>query len=261
MQRHLTAAPEAGSGADNGIRNPYNKDVHWEILLLEPVNDWFLVLCKETPLRPTRLRRCSTNWQRRNGTTAYRSGQVMAERKHEVSPLEEQPFRGATAARQLGSLAGDAPRRSPSDSLGRRAAFDGGPESNGNPVAFTPSFCLASSSPSTSQTRAKTNGLATLMIVNSCRCPWPGRSAAGCQPRRCRRGARRHPGQRRIRLRFSPPVSERYIRYASSTAVWTSPQATAVTWSIRTGPCCPYPCFSRPRPAAGRARPGRRRRP
>ena len=41
-------------------------------------------------------------------------------------------------------------------------------ESNGNPVAFTPSFCLASSSPSTSQTRAKTNGLATLMIVNSC---------------------------------------------------------------------------------------------
>ena len=29
MRRHLSAAPEAGSGADNGIRNPYNKDVHW----------------------------------------------------------------------------------------------------------------------------------------------------------------------------------------------------------------------------------------
>jgi len=41
-------------------------------------------------------------------------------------------------------------------------------ESNGNPVAFTPSFCLASSSPRASQTRAKTNGLATLMMVNSC---------------------------------------------------------------------------------------------
>ncbi len=49
MRRHLSAAPEAGSGADNGIRNPYNKDVHWEILLLEPVNDWFLVLCKDDP--------------------------------------------------------------------------------------------------------------------------------------------------------------------------------------------------------------------
>ena len=41
-------------------------------------------------------------------------------------------------------------------------------ESNASPVAFTPSFCLASSTPSISHTRAKTNGLATLMIVNSC---------------------------------------------------------------------------------------------
>jgi hypothetical protein len=23
--------------------------MHWEILLLEPVNDWFLVLCKDDP--------------------------------------------------------------------------------------------------------------------------------------------------------------------------------------------------------------------
>jgi len=42
-------------------------------------------------------------------------------------------------------------------------------ESNGSPVAFTPSFCRTGSSPSTSQTRAKTNGLATLMMANS----WP----------------------------------------------------------------------------------------
>ena len=41
-------------------------------------------------------------------------------------------------------------------------------ELNGSPVALTQSFCLASSAPSISQTRAKTNGLATLMIVNSC---------------------------------------------------------------------------------------------
>jgi hypothetical protein len=41
-------------------------------------------------------------------------------------------------------------------------------ESNASPVAFTPSFCLTRSAPSTSYTSAKTNGLATLMIVNSC---------------------------------------------------------------------------------------------
>jgi hypothetical protein len=41
-------------------------------------------------------------------------------------------------------------------------------ESNASPVAFTPSVCLTCSSPSASLTRAKTNGLATLMIVNSC---------------------------------------------------------------------------------------------
>ena len=39
-------------------------------------------------------------------------------------------------------------------------------ELNGSPVAFTPSCCLAASGPSAWQTRAKTNGLATLMMVN-----------------------------------------------------------------------------------------------
>jgi hypothetical protein len=44
----------------------------------------------------------------------------------------------------------------------------GASESNGSPVAFTPSFCLTSSAPSASHASAKTNGLATLMIANSC---------------------------------------------------------------------------------------------
>jgi hypothetical protein len=36
--------------ADIHIRNRYNEEVRWEILLLEPVNDWFLALCKDDPL-------------------------------------------------------------------------------------------------------------------------------------------------------------------------------------------------------------------
>ena len=40
-------------------------------------------------------------------------------------------------------------------------------ESNASPVGFTPSFRLTCSVPRSSHTRAKTNGLATLMIVNS----------------------------------------------------------------------------------------------
>src|SRR5262249_55997336 len=40
-------------------------------------------------------------------------------------------------------------------------------ELNGNPVAFTPSLVRASSGPSASHTRAKTNGFATLISVNS----------------------------------------------------------------------------------------------
>ena len=41
-------------------------------------------------------------------------------------------------------------------------------ELNGRPVPFTPSRSRASSWPSRSQTSANTNGLDTLMIVNSC---------------------------------------------------------------------------------------------
>jgi hypothetical protein len=42
--------PSAGSPGDNDIRNRYTEEVRWEILLLEPVNDWFLALCKDDPL-------------------------------------------------------------------------------------------------------------------------------------------------------------------------------------------------------------------
>jgi transcriptional regulator with XRE-family HTH domain len=46
-QRHLSVLPDAGRASGSDIRNPYNKEVRWEILLLEPVNDWFLALCKD----------------------------------------------------------------------------------------------------------------------------------------------------------------------------------------------------------------------
>jgi len=48
---HLTVVP--GPEPVNitaEIRNRYNEEVRWEILLLEPVNDWFLALCKNDPL-------------------------------------------------------------------------------------------------------------------------------------------------------------------------------------------------------------------
>jgi len=35
---------------DIDIRNRYTEEVRWEILLLDPVNDWFLALCKDDPL-------------------------------------------------------------------------------------------------------------------------------------------------------------------------------------------------------------------
>jgi hypothetical protein len=41
-------------------------------------------------------------------------------------------------------------------------------ESKGRPVLFTPSLSRACSGPSDSHTRAKRNGLETLMIANSC---------------------------------------------------------------------------------------------
>ena len=37
------------SGSTPDIRNRYTEDVRWELLLLEPVNDWFLALCKDDP--------------------------------------------------------------------------------------------------------------------------------------------------------------------------------------------------------------------
>jgi len=40
-------------------------------------------------------------------------------------------------------------------------------ELNARPVAFTPIFCRTASTPRASHTRAKTNGLETLMIVKS----------------------------------------------------------------------------------------------
>ena len=48
-RRHLSAVPDAGRTSDSDIRNRYSEEVHWEILLLEPVNDWFLALCKDDP--------------------------------------------------------------------------------------------------------------------------------------------------------------------------------------------------------------------
>lgn len=48
-RRHLSAVPDGGSAGDSDIRNRYNEEVRWEILLLEPVNDWFLALCKDDP--------------------------------------------------------------------------------------------------------------------------------------------------------------------------------------------------------------------
>lgn len=49
-RRRLSVVPDDGSASDINIRNRYNEEVRWEILLLEPVNDWFLTLCKDDPL-------------------------------------------------------------------------------------------------------------------------------------------------------------------------------------------------------------------
>jgi hypothetical protein len=48
-RRHLSVVPDAGPISDTDISNRYNEGVRWEILLLEPVNDWFLALCKDDP--------------------------------------------------------------------------------------------------------------------------------------------------------------------------------------------------------------------
>ncbi len=49
-QRSLTPIPTSGPPGDPQIiSNRYTEEVRWEILLLEPVNDWFLGLCKNAP--------------------------------------------------------------------------------------------------------------------------------------------------------------------------------------------------------------------
>jgi hypothetical protein len=54
-RRRLFAVSDTGPASDFDIRNRYNEDVGWEILLLEPVNDWFLALCKEDPATASRV--------------------------------------------------------------------------------------------------------------------------------------------------------------------------------------------------------------
>lgn len=49
-RRHLSVLLPPGRAADINIMNRYTEEVRWEILLLEPVNDWFLALCKDDPL-------------------------------------------------------------------------------------------------------------------------------------------------------------------------------------------------------------------
>ena len=49
-RRRLSVAPPPDPPGDSDIRNRYNEEVRWEILLLGPVNDWFLALCKDDPL-------------------------------------------------------------------------------------------------------------------------------------------------------------------------------------------------------------------
>ena len=49
-RRSLTPIPTPDPQADpQKISNRYTEEVRWEILLLEPVNDWFVALCKNVP--------------------------------------------------------------------------------------------------------------------------------------------------------------------------------------------------------------------
>lgn len=48
-KRRLSVVPPPDPTGDSDIRNRYNEEVRWGILLLEPVNDWFLALCKDDP--------------------------------------------------------------------------------------------------------------------------------------------------------------------------------------------------------------------
>jgi hypothetical protein len=49
-RRHLSVLLPPGRATDIDIMNRYTEEVRWEILLLDPVNDWFLALCKDDPL-------------------------------------------------------------------------------------------------------------------------------------------------------------------------------------------------------------------
>jgi hypothetical protein len=55
VRRQLSVVPPADPADGVDIRNRYNEEVRWEILLLEPVNDWFLALCKDDPLMADRV--------------------------------------------------------------------------------------------------------------------------------------------------------------------------------------------------------------
>src|SRR5260370_33226937 len=60
--RHLSAVRQPERVDDIDIRNRYNEQVRWEILLLEPVSDW-LRPCARTPRsRRTRWRRPWMSW-------------------------------------------------------------------------------------------------------------------------------------------------------------------------------------------------------
>ena len=60
--RHLSAVLTAGAGRRHDIRNRYNEEVRWEILLLEPVSDWFLALCKDAPLTADKVEEALESW-------------------------------------------------------------------------------------------------------------------------------------------------------------------------------------------------------
>jgi hypothetical protein len=49
-KQRLSVVPPPDLPGDSDIRNRYTEEVRWEIQLLEPVNDWFLALCKDDPL-------------------------------------------------------------------------------------------------------------------------------------------------------------------------------------------------------------------
>jgi hypothetical protein len=53
--RHLPVLRQLEQAADIDIMNRYTEEVRWEILLLEPVNDWFLALCKDDPLTADKI--------------------------------------------------------------------------------------------------------------------------------------------------------------------------------------------------------------